>query len=31
VFDPRAVPDEAIKRVHSVMTFLGGHVVHRGN
>lgn len=28
VFDPRAVPDEAIKRVHSVMTLLGGRVVH---
>jgi hypothetical protein len=31
IFDPKAVPDEAIKRVHSVMTFLGGHVVYRDN
>jgi predicted amidohydrolase YtcJ len=28
VFDPKAVPDEAIRRVHSVMTVLGGKVVH---
>ena len=28
VFDPRAVPDEAIKRVHSLMTILGGRIVH---
>jgi predicted amidohydrolase YtcJ len=28
VFDPRAVPDEAIKGVHSVLTLLGGRVVH---
>jgi predicted amidohydrolase YtcJ len=28
VFDPRAVPDEAIRRVHSVLTLLGGRVVH---
>jgi len=28
VFDPRAVPDEAIKRVHSVLTLLGGRIVH---
>jgi predicted amidohydrolase YtcJ len=28
VFDPRAVPDEAIKRVHSLMTILGGQIVH---
>jgi predicted amidohydrolase YtcJ len=28
VFDPKAVPDEAIRRVHSVMTILGGKVVH---
>jgi predicted amidohydrolase YtcJ len=28
VFDPKAVPDEAIRRVHSVMTVLGGAVVH---
>ena len=29
VFDPKAVPDEAIKRVHSVMTFLGGKIVYQ--
>jgi hypothetical protein len=28
VFDPRAVPDEGIKRVHSVLTLLGGRIVH---
>jgi predicted amidohydrolase YtcJ len=28
VFDPNAVPDEAIRRVHSVLTLLGGKVVH---
>jgi predicted amidohydrolase YtcJ len=28
VFDPNAVPDEAIRRVHSVLTVLGGKVVH---
>jgi hypothetical protein len=28
VFDPRAVPDEAIRRVHSVLTVLGGRIVH---
>jgi predicted amidohydrolase YtcJ len=28
VFDPRTVPDAAIKRVHSVLTFLGGRIVH---
>jgi predicted amidohydrolase YtcJ len=28
VFDPKAVPDEAIRRVHSVLTMLGGRVVH---
>ena len=28
VFDPKAVPDEAIRRVHSVLTVLGGAVVH---
>jgi predicted amidohydrolase YtcJ len=28
VFDPKAVPDEAIRRVHSVLTLLGGRVVH---
>jgi predicted amidohydrolase YtcJ len=28
VFDPKSVPDEAIKRVHSVLTILGGKVVH---
>ena len=28
VFDPKAVPDEAIRRVHSVLTLLGGKVVH---
>lgn len=28
VFDARAVPDERIKLVHSVMTLLGGRIVH---
>jgi predicted amidohydrolase YtcJ len=28
VFDPKAVPDEAIRRAHSVLTLLGGKVVH---
>jgi hypothetical protein len=28
VFDPNAVPDEAIRRVHSVLTILGGKIVH---
>jgi len=28
VFDPKAVPEEAIRRVHSVMTVLGGTIVH---
>jgi predicted amidohydrolase YtcJ len=28
VFDPKAVPDDAIRRVHSVLTILGGRVVH---
>jgi predicted amidohydrolase YtcJ len=28
VFDPKAVPDEAIRRMHSVLTILGGKVVH---
>ncbi|HET9218830.1 MAG TPA: amidohydrolase family protein, partial [Terriglobia bacterium] len=28
VFDPKAVPDEAIRRVHSVLTILGGKIVH---
>lgn len=28
VFDPEAVPDEAIRRVHSVLTILGGRIVH---
>jgi predicted amidohydrolase YtcJ len=28
VFDGRAVPDEAIRRVHSVLTLLGGRIVH---
>jgi predicted amidohydrolase YtcJ len=28
VFDPKAVPDEAIRRVHSVLTILGGKVVY---
>ena len=28
VFDPKAVPDEAIRRVHSVLTLLGGKIVH---
>jgi predicted amidohydrolase YtcJ len=27
-FDSKAVPDEAIRRVHSVLTILGGKVVH---
>ena len=29
VFDSKAVPDEAIKRVQSVMTFLGGRIVFK--
>ena len=28
VFDPKAVPDESIRRVHSVMTILGGRIVY---
>jgi predicted amidohydrolase YtcJ len=28
VFDPKAVPDEDIRRLHSVLTVLGGKVVH---
>jgi hypothetical protein len=28
VFDAKAVPDEAIRRVHSVLTILGGTIVH---
>jgi len=28
VFDAKAVPDEAIRRVHSLLTVLGGKVVH---
>jgi predicted amidohydrolase YtcJ len=28
VFDPKAVPEEAIRRVHSVLTMLGGRIVH---
>lgn len=28
VFDPKAVPDEALRRVHSVLTILGGRVVY---
>ena len=28
VFDPAAVPDEAIRRVRSVLTILGGKIVH---
>jgi hypothetical protein len=28
VFDPAAVPDEAIRRIHSVLTMVGGRVVH---
>jgi hypothetical protein len=28
VFDSSAVPDEAIRRVHSVLTILGGQIVH---
>ena len=30
VFDPAAVPDEAIRRIHSVMTMVGGRVVSGG-
>ena len=25
---PKAVPDESIRRVHSVLTILGGRIVH---
>ena len=28
VFDPKAVPDEAIRRVHSMLTIVGGRVVY---
>jgi predicted amidohydrolase YtcJ len=28
VFDSKAVPDESLRRVHSVLTILGGRVVH---
>lgn len=28
VFDPRAVPDEAIRHIRSVLTILGGRIVH---
>jgi predicted amidohydrolase YtcJ len=28
VFDPKTVADEAIRRVHSVLTMLGGRIVH---
>ena len=28
VFDPAAVPDEAIRRIHSVLTMIGGRIVH---
>ena len=28
VFDPKAVPDEAIRRVHSVLTILGGRIAY---
>jgi predicted amidohydrolase YtcJ len=28
VFDPKAVPDESIRRVHSMLTILGGRVVY---
>ncbi len=28
VFDPQAVPDDALRRVHSVLTMLGGQIVH---
>jgi len=28
VFDPKVVPDEAIRRVHSVLTMVGGRTVH---
>ena len=27
VFDPKAVPDEAIRRVHAVLTLVGGKIV----
>jgi hypothetical protein len=30
VFDPKAVPDEEIRRIKSVMTVLGGRVVYGG-
>jgi predicted amidohydrolase YtcJ len=28
VFDPKAVPDESIRRVHSELTILGGRIVY---
>src|SRR5687767_2211921 len=28
VFDPKAVPDDALRRAHSVLTLLGGQIVH---
>jgi hypothetical protein len=28
VLDPAAVPDEAIKRVTSILTIVGGRIVH---
>jgi len=28
VFDPKAVPDESIRRIHSELTILGGRVVY---
>jgi len=29
-FDARAVPDEAIRNVKSLLTFVGGEIVHGG-
>jgi len=29
VFDPKALPDEALRRVRAVMTVLGGRVVRK--
>lgn len=31
VLDPKAVPDEAIKRITSVLTIVGGRIVHDSN
>jgi predicted amidohydrolase YtcJ len=30
IFDPTRVPDEAIKRLRSVLTIVGGTIVHDG-